>query len=319
MKLTKHDYDAVSFFTSNGQEVINTDFKKGLLKIPKYTNDENISIYLLKNLSSEEQLHLNEMNDVDIDLITYTNFMSSNNYYQPLSGNDTYIIVKEFNNMCDFEYYRKAENIITLEPDFQKADYDYDHIDSIINGINEGVNIRDFLKFQYNEKLHDQSTNIALEGFNDKFYVISKMIIDDKPYFLLENERYGDEAPDVICDENKNVFIENAYNGYLDLFENYEDTPLAAAFNDEQISILIECCNLGFDIELLAKSQYSSLQMTAIKDDFKRGLNVSEYAQLKSNLNQNKPTLKELCELHQPTTSEKTKPNIKVITNPISY
>ena len=129
-----------------------------------------------------------------------------------------------------------------------------------------------------NEKLHNESTNVELKGFADKFYVISKMMIDDKPYFLLENEVYGDEKPDVICDENKNVLIENAYNGYLDLFEDYENTPLANVFNDEQIAILIECHNLGFDVEILANSKYDIVKMRVIKDGLEQGLDVSKYS-----------------------------------------
>ena len=204
-----------------------------------------------------------------------------------------------------------------------------------------------------NEKLHNESTNVELKGLADKFYVISKMMIDDKPYFLLENEVYGDEKPDVICDENKNVLIENAYNGYLDLFEDYENTPLANVFNDEQIAILIECHNLGFDVEILANSKYDIVQMCAIKDGLEQGLDVSKYSNPKltdempltpnqlafieseNNLSSNgtkkatpiqakllqkrEPTFKELCELHKQNTVKKTTSHTNIVPPPIRY
>jgi hypothetical protein len=61
---------------------------------------------------------------------------------------------------------------------------------------------------------------IRVEGHRGTWYVIDEAEYDGRKLYLLEHERYGDEAACVIVDEGGNLILEDVWNG----FEDYEDS-----------------------------------------------------------------------------------------------
>lgn len=66
-------------------------------------------------------------------------------------------------------------------------------------------------------------TNIRLEGYIGTWYVISKKIHEGKMLYLLENEMLGDSATGIIIDANKNIILDDVYNGFDDLEDLQEE------------------------------------------------------------------------------------------------
>lgn len=64
---------------------------------------------------------------------------------------------------------------------------------------------------------------IQIEGHRGTWYVIDAQICTECGgiVFLLESELYGDEAPCLIVDQDKNIILEEVYNGFEDLEEFY--------------------------------------------------------------------------------------------------
>ncbi len=62
-----------------------------------------------------------------------------------------------------------------------------------------------------------QKDNIKIESHVGTWYVVDESEYKGKKVYLLEHERYGDEAPCIIVDENKNIIMENVWNGFSDL------------------------------------------------------------------------------------------------------
>ena len=74
--------------------------------------------------------------------------------------------------------------------------------------------------------INEQSDEIIVDGYKGTWYVIDSQIIDGKNYFLLESENYGDEAAGIIIDENRNVIMDDVWNGFLDYHEKFDNiTP----------------------------------------------------------------------------------------------
>ncbi len=77
-------------------------------------------------------------------------------------------------------------------------------------------------EIEMENKLHDNSDNIAVDGHIGTWYVIDTQAFGDKTYFLLEHEEYGDEASCIIVDEDKKLILEDVWNGFSDLEENLD-------------------------------------------------------------------------------------------------
>ena len=69
------------------------------------------------------------------------------------------------------------------------------------------------------------------------WYVVDTETVDGKEIFLLENEEYGDETFGIIIDKDRNVLVDEAWNGFSDYHEKYDNiTPeerLANKVGDE--------------------------------------------------------------------------------------
>ena len=71
-----------------------------------------------------------------------------------------------------------------------------------------------------------ESNELIIDGYEGTWYVVDTEIVDGKEIFLLENEEYGDETFGIIIDKDRNVLVDEAWNGFADYHEKYDNlTP----------------------------------------------------------------------------------------------
>ena len=70
------------------------------------------------------------------------------------------------------------------------------------------------------------SDALIIDGYEGTWYVVDTETVDGKEIFLLENEEYGDETFGIIIDKDRNVLVDEAWNGFSDYHEKYDNiTP----------------------------------------------------------------------------------------------
>ena len=70
------------------------------------------------------------------------------------------------------------------------------------------------------------SDELVIDGYEGTWYVVDTETVDGKELFLLENEEYGDETFGIIIDRDRNVLVDEAWNGFADYHEKYDNiTP----------------------------------------------------------------------------------------------
>lgn len=70
------------------------------------------------------------------------------------------------------------------------------------------------------------SDSLIIDGYESTWYVVDTEAVDGKELFLLENEEYGDETFGIIIDKDRNVLVDEAWNGFADYHEKYDNlTP----------------------------------------------------------------------------------------------
>ena len=70
------------------------------------------------------------------------------------------------------------------------------------------------------------SDELVIDGYEGTWYVVDTETVDGKEIFLLENEDYGDETFGIIIDKDRNVLVDEAWNGFSDYHEKYDNiTP----------------------------------------------------------------------------------------------
>lgn len=62
-----------------------------------------------------------------------------------------------------------------------------------------------------------ESENISIHGHIGTWYVIDQLTDERGSFFLLEHEKYGDEAACLIVNENGHLILDDVYNGFEDL------------------------------------------------------------------------------------------------------
>lgn len=58
---------------------------------------------------------------------------------------------------------------------------------------------------------------IKIKGHIGTWYVIDETVENGKKLYLLESEKFGDDAACIIVDENCSVVLDEVYNGFSDL------------------------------------------------------------------------------------------------------
>lgn len=71
--------------------------------------------------------------------------------------------------------------------------------------------------FQTKERLIDATTQgLAVAGHIGTWHVIDETMVEDKAFFLLEHDTYGDEAASIIVDAKGKLVLDEIYNGFDD-------------------------------------------------------------------------------------------------------
>lgn len=71
--------------------------------------------------------------------------------------------------------------------------------------------------FQTRERLLDATTQgLAVAGHIGTWHVIDEATVEDKAFFLLEHDTYGDEAASIIVDAKGKLVLDEIYNGFDD-------------------------------------------------------------------------------------------------------
>lgn len=65
--------------------------------------------------------------------------------------------------------------------------------------------------------------NVKIEGIQGKWYLLGEKEWKNKKVYLWENEKFGDECPHVITDENLKVVVADSWNGFEDLNDLEEE------------------------------------------------------------------------------------------------
>lgn len=89
-----------------------------------------------------------------------------------------------------------------------------------------GGDVYAFSKFEADIEypfIDERSDNIEIKEYYGTWYVIETEIIDKKEYYLLESEQHGDEVPSIIVDREKNIILEDVWNGFSDLYYKLEN------------------------------------------------------------------------------------------------
>ena len=75
-------------------------------------------------------------------------------------------------------------------------------------------------------EISSDSDALIIDGYEGTWYVVDTETVDGKDLFLLENEEYGDETFGIIIDKDRNVLVDEAWNGFADYHKKYDNiTP----------------------------------------------------------------------------------------------
>ena len=75
-------------------------------------------------------------------------------------------------------------------------------------------------------EISSDSDALIIDGYEGTWYVVDTETVDGKDLFLLENEEYGDETFGIIIDKDRNILVDEAWNGFADYHEKYDNiTP----------------------------------------------------------------------------------------------
>lgn len=80
---------------------------------------------------------------------------------------------------------------------------------------------------------------IIIEHHIGSWYVIDHVFVENKLYFLLEHEEYGDEAANIIIDHTGQLILDNVYNGFDDLDDYFDNLEREAKQQEEENTIHI--------------------------------------------------------------------------------
>lgn len=69
---------------------------------------------------------------------------------------------------------------------------------------------------------HVGSDAIKIDGWRGTWYVIDEKEVNGEMLYLLEHEQYGDETESLIINQDKDVILDDVWNGFYDLEEQLD-------------------------------------------------------------------------------------------------
>ena len=131
----------------------------------------------------------------------------------------------------DYIYTHSRENTIDAHSGYYE-DYANGYINKpdYVNRFYDENSIIDFLEKHtpeiakqknYDKEITAEADGLIIDGYEGTWYVVDTETVDGKEIFLLESENYGDETFGIIIDKDRNVLVDESWNGFLDYHENY--------------------------------------------------------------------------------------------------
>ncbi len=189
-----------------------------------YTSDEIADIIKYQdciiNLSSKVNKYLRQAYSSSISDISK---IESNvkEYFLNDKETTSYIILEQKDNYSLLKRFTKESNndptpyivadCVHITND-KNIEWDYGYYCPSLNNAVECFN-------EHTCNLNENSHNIEIDGHRGTWYVIDSKEYNKEKLFLLEHEEYGDEAPCLIIDSDKNIKLDNVFNG----FDDYEE------------------------------------------------------------------------------------------------
>lgn len=129
-----------------------------------------------------------------------------------------------FKNVQDFAVNAINNNLASIDEilSMTRKEFGSAVLDNDTNILNE------LFPKESNKKLITPfSTHLKIDGQKGSWFVIDTAKINNKQYYLLENEIYGSKDTNIIVNNQCNLILEKAKNGFDDLYSNMLDNPLA--------------------------------------------------------------------------------------------
>ncbi len=71
-----------------------------------------------------------------------------------------------------------------------------------------------YLSREKQQPIERNSTKIKVAGHSQTWHVVDETVIDGNPYFLLENDVYGNRAGCIILDQQGKLILDTVYDGF---------------------------------------------------------------------------------------------------------
>jgi hypothetical protein len=152
--------------------------------------------------------------------------------------------ITNFDDLTDAQ-----KNLILAQNDLLQARDTSNTIDELKNA----KPLLEHIDSKENDAIHEDSKHISVDGHTGTWYIIGKEQINNKVYFLLESEQYGDEAASVIVDDKGVLIVDDVNNSFDDLIDHLSDTLTAK----EQDSFIVN--SIGIDLSDYNMRLYSKL------------------------------------------------------------
>lgn len=135
---------------------------------------------------------------------------------------------QELTDEQSYDVQRILENAISSIPYNKKNEQTISELENLTTEIlnnnlyQHEVKNQDVMEL-FAEPLTMDSENIEVDNHLGTWYVIDGLELAESStkLFLLEHEEYGDEAANVIVDENNKLIMDDVYNGFDDYFEAF--------------------------------------------------------------------------------------------------
>ena len=133
--------------------------------------------------------------------------------------------------MCQDYYTKNCSKLVFYKTDIKDIIFDELNLKIVLNN-----------NLSYN--IPSSSPRIMFEGIIVQshigtWYSIDHAVYDDKIYFLLEHQEYGDETSNIIIDLDGNVILDNVFNGFDDLDDYFTSISIKSKENEEDNTIHI--------------------------------------------------------------------------------
>lgn len=133
--------------------------------------------------------------------------------------------------MCQYYYTKNCSKLVFYKTDIKDIIFDELNLKIVLNN-----------NLSYN--IPSSSPRIMFEGIIVQshigtWYAIDHAVYDDKIYFLLEHQEYGDETSNIIIDLDGNVILDNVFNGFNDLDDYFTSISIKSKEKEDEDTIHI--------------------------------------------------------------------------------